>query len=65
LHVRDLIKQAVTHSVYRVKAGRIYKGEAEIAKTEEDLVKFLIDEDHQEDLLTLEDDLKNKKLANV
>lgn len=66
LHVKDLIKQAITHSVYRMKpSGKIYKGEAEIAKDEDDLVKFLIDEDNQSELLTLEQELKFKKLASV
>lgn len=64
LHVRDLIKQAIQHSVYRVKPnGKVYEGEYEVAKDEDDLVKYLIDEDHQEDLLTLESKLKTKKLA--
>jgi hypothetical protein len=66
LHVKDLIKQAITHSIYRVKAsGRIYEGEYETAKDEEDLVRYLIDEDHQEDLLALEDKVKTKKMAAV
>ncbi len=66
LHIRDLVKQAITHSVYRVKTGgKIYEGEAEIAKSDDDLVKYLADEDHQEDLLMLEQNLKRKKLAAV
>jgi hypothetical protein len=32
---------------------------------EEELVKYLIDEDHQDDLLVLEKKLKSKKLAAV
>jgi hypothetical protein len=66
LHVRDLIKQAISHSVYRVRpSGSIYEGEYEIAKDEDELIKFLVDEDHQDDLLTLEGKLKIKKLASV
>jgi hypothetical protein len=66
LHVKDLVKQAIMHSVYRVKgSGRVYEGEFEVAKTEEDLVKFLIDDDNQEDLLVLEQKLKSKKLAAI
>ena len=33
--------------------------------TEEDLVKFLIDDDNQDELITLEGKLKTKKLAAV
>ena len=66
LHIKDLVKQAIAHSVYRVKPnGKITEGELEIAKDEEDLVKFLADEDNQDELLTLEGKLKNKKLASV
>lgn len=66
IHVKDLVKQAITHSIYRSKPnGKIYEGEAEIASDEDDLVKYLIDDDNQADLLTLEQKLKNKKLAAV
>ena len=41
------------------------EGEYEVAKDEEDLVKLLADDDHQEDLITLEQKLKGKKLASV
>lgn len=66
LHIRDLIKQAIAHSIYRVKAnGRIYEGEFEVAIDEDALVKYLADDDHQDDLITLEQKLKTKKLAAV
>jgi len=66
LHIKDLVKQAITHSVYRVKAnGKVYEGEFEIAKDEDELVKYLADDDHQEDLITLEQKLKSKKLASL
>jgi hypothetical protein len=66
LHIKDLVKQAISHSVYRVKPnGKVYEGEFEIAKDEDDLVKFLIDDDNQDELLTLEGKLKTKKLAAV
>jgi len=55
LHIKDLVKQAVAHSIYRIKPnGKIYEGEFEIASDEDDLVKFLVDEDNQDQLLTLE-----------
>ena len=66
LNIKDLVKQAVTHSIYRIKPnGKVYEGEFEVATDEEELVKFLADEDHQDDLLTLEGKLKTKKLAAV
>lgn len=64
LHVRDLVKQATLHSIYRLKPnGKVYEGEFEIAKDEDDLIKFLVNDDNQDELLTLEQKLKMKKLA--
>jgi len=66
LTVRDFIKQALQHSVYRMKPnGKIYEGENEIAKNEDELVKFLMDDDNQEDLLMLQEKIKGKKLASL
>ena len=66
LHIKDLVKQAVSHSIYRIKPnGKVYEGEFEIALDEEELVKFLADDDNQDQLLTLEGKLKTKKLAAV
>ena len=66
LHIKDLVKQAVTHSVYRIKPnGKVYEGEFEIAKDEEDLIRFLADDDNQDELITLEQKVKSKKLASV
>lgn len=66
LHIKDLVKQAIQHSIYRVKPnGRVFEGEYEIAKEEEELIKFLADEDNQDELLILEGKLKTKKLASV
>lgn len=66
LHIKDLVKQAISHSVYRVRPnGKIYEGEFEIAKDEDDLIKLLADDDNQDLLLTLEGKLKTKKLAAV
>lgn len=62
LHVKDLVKQALTHSIYRPdKGGRIKEGQIEIAKSEDELIDFLLDEKNQSDLLLLEDKLKAKK----
>ena len=57
------MKQAISHSVYRMRPdGKIYEGEYEVAKDEDTLVKFLADEENQEELITLEQKLKSKKL---
>ena len=66
LHIKDLVRQAISHSIYRAKPnGKIYEGEFELAQDEEDLVKSLADDDNQDLLLTLEQKLKTKKLASV
>jgi hypothetical protein len=66
LHIKDLVKQALTHSIYRMKAnGRIYMGELEVAIDEEELVKFLANDDNQDELIMLEQKVKGKKLASV
>jgi len=66
LHIKDVVKQAITHSIYRLKTnGKVYEGEFEIAKDEEELLKFLADDDNQDELITLEQKLKTKKLASV
>ena len=64
LHIKDLVKQAIVHSIYRVKpTGKVYEGEFEVAKDEDELVKLLSDDDNQDMLLILEQKLKTKKLA--
>jgi len=66
LHIKDLVKQAIAHSIYRVKTnGKIYEGEYEVALDEDVLVVYLINEENQEDLLVLESKLKAKKLTSV
>ena len=66
LHIKDLVKQATAHSVYRIKPnGKVYEGEYEVAKDEEDLIRFLADDDNQDELLILEGKLKTKKLASI
>jgi hypothetical protein len=66
LHIRDLVKQAVTHSVYRLKPnGKLYEGEYEIAEDEDTLIKLLADDDNQDMLLMLESKVKSKKIAST
>lgn len=64
LHIKDTVKQAIQHSIYRVRnSGKIYEGEYEVAEDEDALVKYLADDENQDDLITLEQKLKAKKLA--
>lgn len=66
LHIKDLVKQAITHSIYRKQAsGRIYEGEYEISTSEEELVKYLSNKDNQEDLIILEEKIKAKKIVTT
>ena len=65
LHIKDTVKQAIQFSIYRVKPnGKIYEGEFEISNSEEELVMYLANEDHQDVLVTLEGKLKAKKIAS-
>lgn len=66
LDTKDLVKQAITHSVLRTKnGGKIYRGEHEVSSTEDTYVEHLVSDDGQEDLILLKEELKSKKLASV
>lgn len=63
LTTKDLVEQALRQSIYRQRTGgRIFEGEVEVSSSKDELVKFLMDEDHQMDLLALQDKLKTKKI---
>jgi hypothetical protein len=62
LSAKDLVDQAIKHSIYRItKGGRITEGSTEIAKDKADLVDFLLDPKNQDDLFALQEKLKMKK----
>lgn len=65
LYVRDLIKQGLMYSVLKQKGDKIYKGDYKLADSEDDLVRFLMNEDNQEDLIALESEIKAKRLSLV
>ncbi len=66
ISAKDLVDQAIKHSIYRVtKGGRITEGGNEVAKDKGDLVSFLMDEKNQDDLFALQDKLKVKKALLV
>lgn len=59
---KDLVEQAIKHSIYRItKGGRITEGGKEIAKSKDELVSDLMDDKFQDDLLALQEKLKMKK----
>lgn len=59
---KDLVEQAIKHSIYRItKGGRITEGGQEIAKSKDELVSDLMDDKFQDDLLALQEKLKMKK----
>ncbi len=63
---KDLVDQAIKHSIYRItKGGRITEGGQEISTGKDSLVDFLLDPKNQDDLLALEMKLKSKKSVAV
>lgn len=59
---KDLVEQAIKHSIYRrTKGGRITEGGQEIARDQNELVEFLLDDKNQDDLFALQEKLKTKK----
>lgn len=64
LEVKDLVKQAITHSIYRFgKLNKIEEGGRPVANTEDELVEFLLDDGNQLDLIALKDKLRVKKIS--
>lgn len=64
--VKDLVEQALLRSIYRERGNdKIYEGEVEIAKSKDELVTFLLEPEHQDDLLALEKKIVSKKLIET
>jgi len=63
LKVKDLIEQALTHSVYRIGVGgKVMEGEVVASPSREDMVEHLLKTENQMELISLEKKLNNKKL---
>lgn len=63
IKVKDLVKQAITHSIYRYgQGGKLLEGGVPVATSEEELVEFLLDDKNNLDLIALEKKLKSKKI---
>lgn len=66
ISAKDLVDQAIKHSVYRItKGGRLTEGGQEIAKDRQELVDMLLDDKNQDDLFALQEKLKMKKAVLV
>lgn len=63
IKVKDLVEQALTHSIYRFgQGGKLQEGGVTIATSKEELVEFLLDEKNQLDLIALEKKINVKKI---
>lgn len=63
IKIKDLVEQALIHSIYReAQGGKIVEGGVTVAVSKEDLVTFLLDEKNQMDVIALEKKLNIKKI---
>lgn len=66
IHVKDLVKQALTHQIYRQGIGdKIMEGGLTIAISKEELIENLLKDENQMDLIALETKLKSKKIESL
>ena len=63
IEIKNLIEEAVLHSIYRIKGDMVYEGEVKVAETREDLANVIADD--AELRLSLEVKLKAKKTAKA
>lgn len=61
LNTKHLVSDLLRHSIIRLKKGRLYEGEVEIAKTEEELVDRLLTPKYQDDFIAYQEKLKALK----
>ena len=60
LEIRDLVKKAIRHNIYRIKGDQVTEGSNVIADSESNLVRKLLNTDNQRDLLALKARLSQK-----
>jgi hypothetical protein len=63
LHIKDVVDEAIRRNVYRERGDKVYEGESKIADSKQALVDYLLDDDHQDDLIALEKKVKIKKIT--
>lgn len=61
LLIRDTVEMAFQFNVYRKFKNAIYRGDEKVAATKEMLIEMLTDPKNQEDLLTVQEEIKLKK----
>lgn len=61
LKIRDIIKQSLTHSIYRRFKSAIYRGDVRVASKEDELVEYLTNPQNQDELIAIKEELKMKK----
>lgn len=64
VQVKDLVELALMNGVVHKRAYAIYEGEVKIAETKEDYIQRLSLKKNQEELLTLENKVKAKRIIN-
>lgn len=66
IKVKDIVQQALIHSIYREGVGgKITEGANTIATSKEELINYLLEDDNQMDLIALGKRLDAKKYTNV
>jgi hypothetical protein len=63
LEAKHLVSELLKHSVLRYKRGRLFEGELEIAKSEDELVERLLTPKYQEDMIAYQEKLKALKVS--
>lgn len=65
LAIKDLVEQCLTYNVIRMSKGRLYRGDTEVARSKDQLAEFLAEDVNQEDLMSLQEELKIKKSVRM
>ncbi len=61
LNTKHLVSDLLRHSIIRIKRGRLYEGEVEVAKSEDELVERLLTPKYQDDYMAYQEKLKALK----
>lgn len=64
LTTKDIVQQSIKYGILREKNGKIFDGENMISKSEIEFVTDLLDDDNQDQLITLKEQLRQKKIIN-
>lgn len=64
-NVRFVVSEAIKYSIYREKNMKIWEGDTVVAQSKEDLIANLSTPQYQEDLIALEEKVRQKRLQEV